>query len=59
MNWSSRLFDKAGALGTLIAAMGCATCFPAPGSFAPAPGIGILARQVSPAHLCPVPFLGV
>lgn len=44
MNWFSRLFDKAGAFGTLIAAMGCASCFPALGSLGAALGLGFLAR---------------
>ncbi len=44
MNWFSRLFDKTGALGTLIAAMGCASCFPALGSLGAALGLGFLAQ---------------
>ena len=44
MQWVSRLFDKAGALGTIIAAMGCASCFPALGSLAAALGMGFLAQ---------------
>lgn len=44
MNWISRLFDKTGALGALIAAMGCASCFPALGSLGAALGLGFLAQ---------------
>lgn len=44
MNWFSRLFDKTGVLGTLIAAMGCASCFPALGSLGAALGLGFLAQ---------------
>lgn len=44
MNSFSRLFGKTGALGTLIAAMGCASCFPALGSLAAALGLGFLAQ---------------
>ena len=38
------LFDKTGALGTLTAAMGCASCFPALGSLASSLGMGFLAQ---------------
>lgn len=44
MNGFSRLFDKTGAFGTLIAAMGCASCFPALGSLAAGLGLGFLAQ---------------
>lgn len=44
MQWFSRIFDKAGALGAIIAAMGCASCFPALGSLAAALGMGFLAQ---------------
>lgn len=44
MDWISRLFDKAGALGTFLAAMGCASCFPALGSLGAALGMGFLAQ---------------
>ena len=40
----TRLFDKAGALGSLTAAMGCASCFPALGSLASSMGMGFLAQ---------------
>jgi len=42
--WISRLFDKTGTLGVLLAAMGCASCFPALGSLAAALGMGFLAQ---------------
>lgn len=35
--------DKAGSLGVIISAMGCAACFPALGSLAAAIGLGFLA----------------
>ena len=44
MNGFSHLFDKTSALGTLITAMGCASCFPALGSLAAALGVGFLAQ---------------
>ncbi|WP_126453704.1 organomercurial transporter MerC [Sulfuriflexus mobilis] len=44
MNGFSRLFDKTGALGSFIAAMGCASCFPALGSLGTALGLGFLAQ---------------
>jgi len=44
MQWKVRLFDKTGALGTLTAAMGCASCFPALGSLAASLGLGFLAQ---------------
>jgi len=40
----TRLTDKAGVLGTLTAAMGCASCFPALGSLASGLGLGFLAQ---------------
>lgn len=43
MNITS-LFDKTGAIGTLTAAMGCASCFPALGSLGAALGLGFLAQ---------------
>ena len=44
MMWIGRLFDKAGVIGTIVAAMGCASCFPALGSLAAALGMGFLAQ---------------
>lgn len=44
MNGFSRLFDKTGALGSFIAAMGCVSCFPALGSLGAALGLGFLAQ---------------
>lgn len=44
MQWIGRLFGKAGALGTIVAAMGCASCFPALGSLGAALGMGFLAQ---------------
>jgi mercuric ion transport protein len=43
-NVITRFFDKTGALGTLTAAMGCASCFPALGSLASSLGMGFLAQ---------------
>ncbi|MFV1984199.1 MAG: organomercurial transporter MerC [Thiohalomonadales bacterium] len=42
MRWITSLFDKTGALGVLTATMGCASCFPALGSFGAAIGLGFL-----------------
>lgn len=42
MRWLTSLFDKTGALGTLTATMGCASCFPALGSFGASIGLGFL-----------------
>ena len=39
----TRLLDKGGAIGTFVAAMGCASCFPAIGSLGAALGLGFLA----------------
>ena len=44
MQWLSRLIDKTGAIGAIVAAMGCASCFPALGSLAAATGLGFLAQ---------------
>lgn len=38
----TRIADKAGALGTLVSAMGCAGCFPALASLGAAVGLGFL-----------------
>ncbi|MBN9459707.1 MAG: organomercurial transporter MerC [Burkholderiales bacterium] len=38
----ARIADKAGALGTVISAMGCAACFPAIASLGAAIGLGFL-----------------
>jgi len=40
MRWVISLFDKTGALGALIAAMGYVSCFPAPGRLGAALGLG-------------------
>lgn len=44
MNWVTRLADKAGALGSIVSAMGCAACFPAIASFGAAIGLGFLGQ---------------
>jgi len=44
MRWITRLFDKTGALGVLIATMGCAACFPALGALGASMGLGFLAH---------------
>lgn len=44
MQWITRLFDKTGALGAIMAAMGCASCFPALGALAASLGLGFLAQ---------------
>lgn len=40
----TRLGDKSGSLGAVIAAMGCSFCFPAIASFGAAIGLGFLAQ---------------
>ncbi|HUF21274.1 MAG TPA: organomercurial transporter MerC [Burkholderiales bacterium] len=40
----SRIGDKAGSLGSVVAAMGCAACFPAIASLGAAIGLGFLSR---------------
>ena len=44
MRWLTRLFENGGALGAIVAAMGCASCFPALGSLGAALGLGFLAQ---------------
>ncbi len=40
----TRIADKAGALGSLVSAMGCAACFPALASFGAAIGLGFMSQ---------------
>ncbi len=47
MEMITRVADKSGALGSLVAAMGCAMCFPALASVASALGLGFLAQWES------------
>ncbi len=47
MALATRIADKAGLLGTLISAMGCAACFPALASLGAAIGLGFLTRWES------------
>lgn len=42
--WISRLGDKAGSMGALVSAMGCAMCFPAIASLGAAIGLGFLSQ---------------
>jgi mercuric ion transport protein len=42
MQMISRLADKAGSVGALVSAMGCAACFPVLGSLGAALGLGFL-----------------
>lgn len=44
MRLLARLGDKAGAMGTLVSAMGCAMCFPAIASIGAALGLGFLSH---------------
>ena len=44
MNPIMRIADKAGALGALVSAMGCAMCFPALPSLGASIGLGFLSR---------------
>lgn len=44
----TRAADKTGVLGAILAAMGCAACFPALGSLAAALGLGFLSQYEGP-----------
>ncbi len=44
MRLVTRVADKAGALGTVVSAMGCAACFPAIASLGAALGLGFLSE---------------
>lgn len=44
MRLITRLADKTGALGSIVSAMGCASCFTAIASFGAALGLGFLSR---------------
>ena len=44
MSVMTRVADKAGVLGSLVTAMGCATCFPALASLGAAIGLGFLSQ---------------
>lgn len=44
IHWLVRLGDKVGALGALVATMGCAMCFPALASLGAAVGLGFLSQ---------------
>lgn len=44
LKWITRIADKAGALGSVVAAMGCAMCFPAIASLGAAIGLGFLGQ---------------
>nr|WP_284155489.1 organomercurial transporter MerC [Sulfuricystis multivorans] len=44
LRWINRIGDKAGSLGALVSAMGCAMCFPAIASLGAALGLGFLGQ---------------
>jgi mercuric ion transport protein len=44
LNFLTRIGDKAGALGAVVSAMGCAMCFPALANIASALGMGFLGQ---------------
>lgn len=44
MGLATRTSDKAGVLGAIVSAMGCASCFPAIASFGSAIGLGFLSQ---------------
>lgn len=44
LTWVTRLGDKAGSVGAVVSAMGCAMCFPAIASLGAALGLGFLSR---------------
>jgi len=45
MNVMTRVADKAGALGSIVPAMGCGACFPALASLGAALGLGFLSQS--------------
>jgi mercuric ion transport protein len=45
MNVMTRIADKAGALGSIVSAMGCGACFPALASLGAALGLGFLSQS--------------
>lgn len=44
MQWIIRFFDKTGALGAVVAAIGCASCFPALGALGASIGLAFLSQ---------------
>ncbi len=42
MLWITRIFDKAGAVGAVVSALGCAYCFPALGALGVSMGLAFL-----------------
>lgn len=44
LKWIARIGDKTGVLGSVVAAMGCAACFPAIAALGAAIGLGFLSR---------------
>ncbi len=44
MSLATRVADKAGVLGSIVAAIGCASCFPALASLGAAIGLGFLSQ---------------
>ena len=44
MSWVTHSADKAGLLGSVVSAMGCASCFPAIASLGAAVGLGFLSQ---------------
>jgi hypothetical protein len=44
MGLMTRIADKTGALGSVVSAMGCSSCFPALASFGAAIGLGFLSQ---------------
>jgi len=44
LSWFTRIGDKAGSLGALVAAMGCSMCFPAIASLGAVVGLGFLGQ---------------
>jgi len=43
-NWITRLGDKTGSIGAIVAAMGCASCFPVLASLGATIGLGFLSQ---------------
>lgn len=44
MRWLTQVADKSGAVGTVVSAMGCASCFPALGALGASLGLGFIAQ---------------
>ncbi len=55
----TQIADKAGMLGSVVSAMGCASCFPALASLGAAIGLGFLAQSEALFITTPIPLFAV